>query len=134
MGGSIPDAAAIDFVASLYRGIGFGRSVQNAFEQGVVSLKLKNIPGDQLPELKVRTGVDADKMVLVGSPPPVQPPEPPPPVEPPVPSPEPAALTIWREKLTYLQREEATSANPNLLFELRKKIEEAQMKIKQLGG
>jgi hypothetical protein len=129
MGGSMPDAAATDFAASLYRAIGFGRSVQNAFEQGVVSLQLKNIPGDQLPELKVRAGVDASKVVLI-EPIVVEPIV----VKPPVPSPEPAALTTWREKLAFLQLEEATSANTNLQFELRKKIEEAQIKIKQLGG
>jgi hypothetical protein len=129
MGGSIPDAAATDFAASLYRAIGFGRSVQNAFEQGVVSLQLKNIPGDQLPELKVRKGVDASKVVLI-EPIVVKPIA----VKPPVPSPEPAALTIWRKKLAHLQRAEAITADPSQRFALQMEIEEVQVKIKELGG
>jgi hypothetical protein len=121
MGDTIPDATAIDFAASLYRAIGFGRSVKNAFEQGVVSLQLKGIPGVQLPELKVRQGVDASKVVLVEQ----------------KPAPNVGGrnvLAIWEEKLAFLLHEQAISADPMQRFALQKQIEEVQAKIKELGG
>lgn len=44
MNTAISAQAAIVFAASFYRAIGFGRSVQQAFEQGKVSLMLEGIP------------------------------------------------------------------------------------------
>ncbi len=67
MNAAIGDKAAIFFAASFYRAIGFGRSVQEAFEQGRVSLLLEGVPEETIPELLVRRGVDASKVVLVGS-------------------------------------------------------------------
>jgi hypothetical protein len=61
----IGDAAAIVFAASFYRAIGFGRSVQEAFDVGKVALLLEGIPEDQTPELFVRKGVDAATLSLV---------------------------------------------------------------------
>ena len=61
----IGDEAAITFAASFYRAIGFGRSVQEAFEQGVAALLLEGIPEEKTPKLLVRDGVDASKVVLV---------------------------------------------------------------------
>ena len=45
-----------------------------------------------------------------------------------------AALKIWREKLAYLEEQEAIMADPYQKFALRKQIEEATTKIQQLGG
>jgi hypothetical protein len=39
-----------------------------------------------------------------------------------------------REKLAFLQEEEAKAADPAQKFQLRKQIEEAQAKILNLGG
>jgi CHAT domain-containing protein len=61
----VSDDAAIVFAASFYRGIGFGRSVQNAFEQGRTALMLEGIPEEWTPELLTRQGVDASEVVLV---------------------------------------------------------------------
>ncbi len=61
----IGDAAAIIFAASFYRAIGFGRSVQEAFDLGKVALLLEGIPEDHTPELFVRKGVDAATLTLV---------------------------------------------------------------------
>jgi hypothetical protein len=61
----IGDAAAIVFAASFYRAIGFGRSVQEAFDLGKVALLLEGIPEDQTPELFVRKGVVASALNLV---------------------------------------------------------------------
>jgi len=62
---AIGDQAAITFAASFYRAIGFGRSVQEAFDQGVAALLLEGIPEEKTPKLLVRDGVDASQVVLV---------------------------------------------------------------------
>lgn len=58
------DAAAI-FASSFYRAIGFGRSVQEAFDQGRAALLLEDIPRADLPILLVRDGVDPGQMFLM---------------------------------------------------------------------
>ena len=64
---SIRDDAAIAFASSFYRAIGFGRSVKEAFDQGITSLLLEGIPQEDIPELLVRQGVDASTVHLVTS-------------------------------------------------------------------
>jgi hypothetical protein len=64
----IGDAAAIIFAASFYRAVGFGRTVQEAFDLAKVALLLEGIPEDQTPAMSVRDGVDAAAMVLVAPP------------------------------------------------------------------
>jgi WD40 repeat protein len=67
MNRTITDRAAIKFAASFYGALAFGRSVQNAFDQGVARLSAEGISESDAPELLVRTGVDAARLVLVGS-------------------------------------------------------------------
>jgi len=62
----IGDDAAMVFAASFYRAIGFGRSVQEAFDLGKVALLLEGIPENKTPELFVRKDVDASTLSLVG--------------------------------------------------------------------
>ena len=62
---TIGDKAAITFAASFYRAIGFGRSVQEAFDQGKTALELEGIPDGYAIELLVRKGVDPSQVVLV---------------------------------------------------------------------
>src|SRR2546425_11147586 len=62
---SIHDKAATVFGSSFYRAIGFGRSLQEAFEQGITSLLLEGIAEEDIPELLVKEGVDAKKVVLI---------------------------------------------------------------------
>lgn len=45
-----------------------------------------------------------------------------------------AALELWREKLEYLLKEEALVVDSSSKFKLKKEIEEAQEKIRLLGG
>jgi hypothetical protein len=133
---AVPDEAAIDFAASLYRAIGFGRSVKNAFDQGVVSLKLKGIGGDDMPILHQRDGADAADVVLI---------------EPDVDADtiratEPiadddsgtnidsAAAKIWKEKIAFLNRELAITADASQKFSIEQKIQEAKKKIAELTG
>jgi len=61
----IGDQAAITFAASFYRAIGFGRSVQEAFEQGRVALLLEGISDDDVPELICKSGVDPNKVLVL---------------------------------------------------------------------
>jgi hypothetical protein len=70
----IGDKAAIVFAGSFYRALGFGRSVQEAFELGRAALLLEGITEDKTPELLVRKGVDASGLILIPPPPaPAQP-------------------------------------------------------------
>ena len=62
---AIGDAAAIVFAASFYRAIGFGRSVQEAFDIGKLALLLEGIPEEETPELLTREGADASGLVLI---------------------------------------------------------------------
>jgi hypothetical protein len=68
MNDAIGDQAAIIFAASFYRALGFGRSVQDAFDQGKVALLLEGIPEENTPELLVRTGVNSSQVFLVERP------------------------------------------------------------------
>jgi CHAT domain-containing protein len=65
MSRAIGDNAAIAFAGSFYRALGFGRSVQDAFDQGVTALMLEGIPEEKTPKLLVKAGIDAADCVLV---------------------------------------------------------------------
>ena len=65
MNEAIGDEAAIAFAASFYRAIGFGLSIKQAFDQGIVVLLLEGIPEESKPELLVKDGVDPEKIVLI---------------------------------------------------------------------
>ncbi len=67
MSNSIGDKAAISFAASFYRAIGFGRSVREAFEQGLAALMLEGIDEERTPKLLARNDVDAAKVLLINS-------------------------------------------------------------------
>jgi hypothetical protein len=65
MSEAIGDKAAIIFAASFYRAIGFGRSVKDAFDQGITALLLEGIPEENTPELLVKDGVNPSEVILV---------------------------------------------------------------------
>lgn len=65
MNRAIGDEAAIVFAAAFYEAIGFGHSVQKAFDSGKTALMLEGIPEDKTPELLVRKGVDARTIFLI---------------------------------------------------------------------
>ena len=62
--GEISDSAAITFSESFYRGIGFGRSVKDAFDQAHVALLFEGVSEETIPDLRYREGVDPEKIVL----------------------------------------------------------------------
>jgi hypothetical protein len=51
MNAAIGDEAAIKFATSLYLGIGYGRTIDEAFRLGRNAIMVFNIPDDQTPEL-----------------------------------------------------------------------------------
>lgn len=62
----IEDEAAIDFSASFYQAIAFGRSIEVAFRLGCNALRLRQVPEAQAPRLKTRNSGDTGALVLVG--------------------------------------------------------------------
>lgn len=65
MNEAVRDDAAREFAAQFYSAIAFGKSVQNAFEQGKLALILAGIDGDDIPELYTRDSIDPNQLVLV---------------------------------------------------------------------
>lgn len=58
MNAAIGDQSAIIFAASFYRALGFGRSVQEAFDQGKTALLLEGVSGNNIPELLIKVGAN----------------------------------------------------------------------------
>ena len=65
MNEEIGDEAAITFVSSFYRAIGFGRSIHDAFEQGNIALMLEGIPEEHVPVLLSRPGINPATVFLM---------------------------------------------------------------------
>ncbi len=64
----IKDEHAIGFSTAFYSSIAFGQSVQAAFDQACATLRMKGCPATELPQLLVRDGEDASRMVLIADP------------------------------------------------------------------
>jgi CHAT domain len=64
MKSAIGDKAAISFTSAFYRALGFDRSVQDSFNQGLISLQLEKIPEEHIPELLHRPGIQPDRLTL----------------------------------------------------------------------
>ena len=62
---SIGDVAARKFAASFYSAIGFGRSVRNAFDQGLTAIAIEDLGAEDAPKLLERPGVSAQDVYLV---------------------------------------------------------------------
>lgn len=65
MNTSIGDEAALTFSSQFYSAIGFGHSVDKAFEQAKALLMLEGIPEENTPELFVHDGLDSKDIVIV---------------------------------------------------------------------
>lgn len=63
MNAAIGDRAAIVFAAALYSALGFGRTIKESFEQARTALLLESIPEEDTPELLVRPGARADRVL-----------------------------------------------------------------------
>lgn len=62
---SIGDDAAIQFASQLYSSIGFGLSLEKAFNQAIISLKLEGIDEDTAPQLYTNENINASDIYLV---------------------------------------------------------------------
>jgi len=62
---AIGDNAAITFAASFYRAIGFGRSIKEAFDQGVTALLLDGSLEGKTPVLMSGKNTAPDKVFLI---------------------------------------------------------------------
>ena len=56
---------SIVFASQLYSSIGFGLSLEKAFQQAIVALKLYDIPEDGTPKLFASDGIEANEIYLV---------------------------------------------------------------------
>lgn len=65
MNDSVDDETARTFSASFYGALGFGLSVQAAYDQGCAAIALLNLTGEDTPTLQARGGVDPASLVLV---------------------------------------------------------------------
>jgi TPR repeat protein len=66
--GSILDEAALTFNKSFYQAIAFGRSVQAAYDEACIQLRLDNFPEEQHPHLEIGKGVDPSRLIVVHPP------------------------------------------------------------------
>lgn len=65
MSEKIGDEAAIRFAGGFYRALGYGRSVQTAFELGRNEIDLSKLGEEEKPQLLVRPGVNAAKIYFI---------------------------------------------------------------------
>ena len=65
MSDALSDKAAIAFIASFYRALGFGRSLQNAFDQAVAAIELQGLAEQTIPQLLARPEIDPAQIILV---------------------------------------------------------------------
>ena len=73
MSTAISDIAAIEFASTFYSSLGFGKSVEDAFDLAIVQLELLSIPENATPKLIVKEGVDPSKIIINANEPPPQP-------------------------------------------------------------
>ena len=67
MSGAISDDGARHFAIGFYGGLGERQSVAAAYQQGKAAISLAGLHDGELPQLKVRAGVDAARVVLAAS-------------------------------------------------------------------
>jgi WD40 repeat protein len=64
MSGAIRDDAARSFAIGFYGGLGEHEPVAAAYKQGCAAMNLEGLREGERPQLRVRAGVDADRLVL----------------------------------------------------------------------
>jgi CheY-like chemotaxis protein len=69
MSTAISDIAALEFGSTFYSSLGFGKSVEDAFDLALVQLELLSLPENSTPKLIVKEGIDPAKIIIKESPP-----------------------------------------------------------------
>jgi len=67
MSGSLSDDAARSFAIGFYGGLGERESVAAAFKQGCAAISLEGLREADRPQIKVRAGIDAARLVLAAA-------------------------------------------------------------------
>jgi hypothetical protein len=67
--GVIGHDSARNFAIGFYGGLGERASIAAAYKQGRAAISLEGLPDSDRPQLKVRDGVDASRLVLAADPP-----------------------------------------------------------------
>lgn len=62
---AVGDEAARVFAAQFYFAIGFGKAVAVAFEQAKAALLLEDISEEEIPEVFLQDGIEAENFILV---------------------------------------------------------------------
>lgn len=65
MNNAIDDKVAIVFAATFYRAIGFGKSIQNAYDQGIVSILFKSENQEHIPQIQTKKGFRAKNLFIL---------------------------------------------------------------------
>lgn len=68
MNQEMKDQAAIEFAKGFYDALAARRSIEDAFEIGLTSIDLENIPASSIPVLKIRTDLSSVDQSLTSSP------------------------------------------------------------------
>ena len=63
---AIGDESAIRFAAGFYRALGYGKSVQTAFDLGCNEIDLVALAEHDTPQLHTRSGIDATSVSFIG--------------------------------------------------------------------
>jgi hypothetical protein len=64
MSKAIGDAAAIRFAAGFYQALGYGRSIQTAFDLGITQIGLDGLAEEATPQLLTKPGVDPNSITF----------------------------------------------------------------------
>lgn len=65
MNTAVGDESAIVFSSQLYSAIGFGRSIQDSFNQAKVAIMLEKLGEEKTPQLYLKKGIDGEKLFFV---------------------------------------------------------------------
>ena len=65
MNDSVGDKAARIFSSQLYSSIGFGHSITEAFEQAKALIMMEGLKEENIPELFIQEGIDANQLIIV---------------------------------------------------------------------
>jgi hypothetical protein len=68
MSGAIGDDSARNFAIGFHGGLGECESVAAAYRQGRAAISLDGLPDSERPKLKVRAGVDVNRLVVTADP------------------------------------------------------------------
>jgi len=62
MSDAIPEITATEFASTFYSSLGFGKNIKDAYDLAMAQLGLLSMPGDRIPKLIVKEGMEASKI------------------------------------------------------------------------